>query len=435
VEFGYPVFTSGVGMASRAGALGSTSFGFDVFDAAEVRAGVQRLMSVDLLRGLVMVVMALDHVRDFMTWRAAPPEFLETHNSLAIFLTRWVTHFCAPTFFFLAGTGAYLMLARRSASEVSRFLWTRGLWLIVLECTIVWFAWTFIPVPIPNIIVIFALGVCMIILAGLVYIPIRWLAPLSLVMIAGHNLFDGIRANTLSTPWREVWMVLHDPGLLKPPPHPFFFVMYPVLPWFAVMSAGFCFGVVITSRQRVKYTAWIGASTTAAFIVLRSSNLYGNGTNPDMFATGPWHHMQSTAMTVASFLNTTKYPPSLDYLLMTIGPALLFLALATRLDWGRGKFSSKLAVFGRVPMFYYICHLFVTHLVALALATAFHEPAKHLGWMGGGFFIGHPSPGFGFNLPMIYFAWILSIVLLYFPCAWYANYKAEHKQNKWLSYM
>lgn len=405
--------------------------------SASQRAGALRLDSVDLLRGTVMVIMALDHIRDYMSWRTAPPEILQSHGSLALFLTRWITHFCAPTFFFLAGTGAFLMLERRSKSEVSQFLWTRGLWLIFLECTIISFAWTFIPIPIPNMIVIMQLGLSMIILAALIHIPLGWLTALSLLIISTHNLFDGLHASAFSTPSAQVVTILHEPGFLIQQPHPFFLVLYPIVPWFAVMSAGFCFGQIVKSPRdvRIRYTALIGGVATFLFIVLRGINLYGNGTNPGMFATGPWYHMSSGAMTLAAFLNTTKYPPALDYLLMTLGPALLAIALFERYQVGRGWLSSKIVIFGRVPLFYYICHLFAVHLVALAFALGFHEPAAHLGWNGGAFITGTAQPGFGFNLPMIYLAWVISIVILYFPCAWYAQYKAAHKTNRWLTYL
>jgi uncharacterized membrane protein len=396
----------------------------------------ERFIAIDLLRGVIMVVMALDHIRDFMTWRTVAPEVLDSHHSFALFFTRSITHFCAPVFFFLAGTGAYLMLGRRSLAEVSHFLWTRGLWLIFLNCTIISFSWTFMPTPMLRQQVILTLGVSMIILAGLIHLPLRWLTPFSLLVIATHNLFDGIRANLLAVPLRQLWLVLHQPGPL-PPPDWSFYVLYPIVPWFAVMSLGFCFGAVVKSspKIRVRYTAWIGALTTALLIIIRGLDRYGNGMDPNMVATGHWHTMSSPLMTVAAFLNTTKYPPSLDYILMTLGPALLALAVFDRLDWGKGWLASKFVVFGRVPMFYYICHLFVVHLVALAIANVFDQPAQHLGWNGGGFSLGKPQPGFGFNLPMIYFAWILSIGILYFPCAWYATYKAQHKENRWLSYL
>lgn len=408
-----------------------------VLDPLSTKSAAGRLVSIDLLRGVIMVIMALDHIRDFMSWRTLPPEILQAHNSFALFFTRWITHFCAPVFFFLAGTGAFLMLGRRSQAEVSRFLWTRGLWLIFLECTIVWTGWTFMAVPVPNMVVIFQLGLSMMILAALIHIPVRFLAPLSLLVIATHNLFDGVQASSFAAPYRQMLLIFHELGFLKPPPNPFFMVMYPIIPWFAVMSAGYCFGAIVKSspEARQRYTAWIGAIATALFLLLRGFNHYGNGMNPNMFATGPWQHMSSKLMTLASFLNTTKYPPSLDYLLMTLGPALIALSLFDRFDWGNGWIGRKFVVFGRVPMFYYICHLFTVHLVALALALAFHQPARHLGWGGGGFFIGSPQPGFGFNLPMIYFAWALIIFILYFPCAWYAKYKAEHKENIWLSYL
>jgi uncharacterized membrane protein len=396
----------------------------------------ERFIAIDLLRGVIMVVMALDHIRDFMTWRTVAPEVLDSHNSFALFFTRFITHFCAPVFFFLAGTGAFLMSGRRSPAEVSRFLWTRGLWLCFLNCTIISFSWTFMPAPMLRQQVILALGVSMIILAGLIHLSVRWLSAISLFVIATHNLLDGIRAETLALPLRQLWLVIHQIGTLPPPNHSFF-VLYPLVPWFAVMSIGYCFGVVVNSPSeiRIRHTASIGAAATALFVVIRGIDHYGNGMDLKVIASGHWHTMSTPLLTLASFLNTTKYPPSLDYLLMTLGPALLALALFEKLEWGRGWLASKFVVFGRVPMFYYLCHLFVVHLVALAIATVFHQPATHLGWNGGSYFLGKIQPGFGFNLPMIYFAWVLSIVILYFPCAWYATYKAQHKENRWLSYL
>ena len=383
-----------------------------------------------------MVVMALDHIRDFMTWRTLAPEVLESHNSFALFFTRFMTHYCAPTFFFLAGTGVFLMLGRRSKSEVSRFLWTRGLWLLFVECTIVRLAWTFVPRPASSMSVIFSLGLCMIILSALIHVPVRWLTPLSLAVIAGHNLLDGIVSSALPQPWNRVWQVLHEPGYFRPSDR-YFHILYPIIPLFAVMALGYCFGTIIKSPRdlRIRYTAWIGTAATFLFVLLRSINGYGNGMTQGMIATGHWRVMSTSMMTLASFFNVTKYPPSLDYLLVTLGPALLALAAFDRWNLGRGWVASKFVVFGRVPMFYYICHLYVVHLVALDFATLYHQPAKQLGWNGGGFVLGVAQPGFGFNLPMIYLGWVFSIAILYFPCAWYARYKTEHKQNVWLSYL
>ncbi len=425
-------------MASPSDALSGASRVLPIDKTSRLVTAAQRLDSIDLLRGLVMVIMAIDHQRDYMTWRQAPPEILFLHNSLAEFLTRWITHFCAPTFFFLAGTGAYLMLGRRTKAEVSRFLWTRGLWLCALEWTVVWFGWTFIPIPIPNMIVIMALGVCMIILSQLIRIPLPWLTALSLAVIGLHNLLlDGIDPSHLPTAGRIIYTLLHAQGFLKQPPNPFFMVLYPIVPWFAVMSAGYCFGAVVrmNAADRVRYTAWIGAATTALFIALRGFNHYGNS-SARALAAGPWEHMKTPAITFASFLNVTKYPPSLDFVLMTIGPALLALALFMKFQWGAGWLGRKIVVFGRVPMFYYLCHLYVVHLVAIAFAAGFHEPFwNYIGFNKGAFFLGQAEPGYGFNLPGIYAAWAISIFILYFPCAWYARYKAEHKDNKWLSYL
>jgi len=395
-----------------------------------------RIVSVDLLRGIVMIIMALDHVRDHVTGNAFIPEDM-THTYGWLFFTRWITHFCAPTFFFLAGTGAYLALGRgKSSAQVSRFFWTRGLWLVFLELTVINFAWTF-TLRLGGGLVIWALGWSMVVMALLVRLPVKWVGAFGVAMIALHNLtdrVDPVRWGKLA----PLWTFLHVPGVIPLPKAQFFFVLYTLIPWVGVMAAGYAFGAILrkppADRQRV--TFWIGASATLAFIVLRAARLYGNlpaGLPFGMpFSTGAWQHYPQLSLTVISFFNVEKYPPSLQFLLMTLGPALLLLAWLDRVTQGGhliapGRWT---LVYGRVPMFYYVSHIFLVHLLAVGAAIVFGQPST---WLLHGGFFGAP-PGYGHGLPFAYAIWALAVVLLYVPCAWYAALKARRK-DWWLSYI
>ncbi len=403
-----------------------------------------RIDSVDLLRGLVMVIMLLDHTRDFVhsdALRFDPTDLTKTYPLL--FYTRWVTHFCAPIFVFLAGTGAYFQVARgKSKPELSRFLVTRGLWLIFLELTVVRLNifWDFDLQFLGMMQVIWTFGWCMIVLAGLIHLPIRLIAAFGLAMIAFHNLADGITVAGWRGPGTPVpdalaklWTILHQGGLFPIGgwPSPVIFILYPLIPWIGVMAAGYAFGRVYdwpAEERRKKLMQW-GVATTLVFVLVRLTNIYGNP--------GDWSVQKSAAMTVVSFLNLQKYPPSLLYLMMTLGPALIALSLWERYNAPPGEvrlnwFARAFVTFGRVPLFFYLLQWPTAHLAGYLLSIAFGKPI--------GIFFGFQEPGaplppdVGFNLGVVYAVWIAGTLLLYPLCRWYAGFKAR-RRDWWLSYL
>jgi uncharacterized membrane protein len=387
-----------------------------------------RLQQIDILRGAIMIIMALDHVRDFFHSAALafPPENL-ARTTPAIFFTRWITHFCAPVFMFTAGLGAFLWLQKgRTKRELSRFLLTRGLWLIVLELTITRLALYFnFDYSFTALIVIWALGCCMVLLATLIHLPVRWLALLSIAMIAGHNLLDRFSAAQFGW-FAPLWNVIHQPGIF-PLGKRLVLVGYPLLPWVAVMAGGYRFGQVFLwdARRRQRLLISTGIALTFAFVVLRWLNLYGNPV--------PWSHQHSALFTVMSFLNCTKYPPSLLFLLMTLGPALVALGC---LEYLRLRDTNPLLVFGRVPLFYYLFHLYLLHAIALLFAYARY---------GNGSFLLNPVPSmgrpqqpfpqnYGYDLWVVYLVWLLVVALSYPACLWFARLK-HRRRDWWLSYL
>jgi uncharacterized membrane protein len=404
---------------------------------------IQRLDSVDLLRGLIMVGMALDHVRDFFTHLHFAPEDM-TQTWPMLFFTRWLTHFSAPGFFFLAGTGAYLSLSRgRSPAQVSHFLWTRGLWLVFLEMTIIGYAWTFV-VSFGYGGVIWALGWSMVAMALVVRMPPRWVAAFGAVMVAGHNLLDSIQPQALGKAY-WVWIILHQPGFIPLPKPSFvhlppgvsfgFFILYVLVPWIGVMALGYAFGSLLlrAPEERQRWTLRAGVVATALFFVLRGFNAYGNPTQ-NSFGYGPWSVQPTFDMTVVAFFNTTKYPPSLHFLLMTLGPSLIALSFFDRLAVKDrlGAISRFFVVFGRVPLFYYVLHLYLIHSMAVLVAVAWGQPYQWL--LHGGFFLAGAAPGYGHNLPFIYLMWATAVGILYFPCKWFMDLKAR-RRDWWLSYL
>jgi uncharacterized membrane protein len=394
-----------------------------------------RIDAIDILRGLVMVIMALDHTRDFFSNLHFEPENL-ARTWYALFFTRWVTHFCAPLFFFLAGTGAFFYGQRRTPAQLSRFLWTRGLWLIVLEFTVVGTAWTF--QLFYNLMgVIWALGACMVLMAALVRLPVRWVGALSVLVIATHNLLDGIRPKQFgSLGW--LWTVLHVRGFVFLPFHIPEFVLFQIIPWVAVMGAGYAFGSVylLDDERRRKLIVRLGLVLTLAFILLRLTNVYGNPpVGQGGVSQGDWHVQPTFEKTAILFLDVEKYPPSLQFLLMTLGPSLLLLAGLDK--WTSQKpatssLTAALVIFGRVPMFYYVLHLYLIHAFAVVVAMLFHQPYNWL--LHGGFFLNDIPDGYGHNLPFIYLIWISAVVVLYFPCRWWASLK-QRRKDWWLSYL
>ena len=391
-----------------------------------------RLVSVDVLRGLVMVIMALDHTRDFMTSvRFAPEDMAHTYS--ALFFTRFVTHYCAPVFSFLAGTGAFLSTRRgKSIEQVSRFFLSRGLWLVLLELTIIDFAWGFVPWAHGG--VVWILGWSMVAMALIVRLPVRWIATLSLGMIATHNLLDRINPASFGK-FYWLWILLHTPGRIAITQNFAFSVRYVLIPWVGVMAAGFAFGTLLLRPDRRKWILTIGVSATALFFVLRAVNLYGNGIAGLPFgysrSAGPWVLQPTLALTVISFFNTLKYPPSLDYLLMTLGPSLIVLGLLDPVKAERG-WSRVLLVYGRVPMFFYILHLYLLHGMANVVAFVFHQPSLH-GPVNADF--AQKPLGYGHGLPFVYAMWILAVAILYLPCRWFMQLRARHRDWTWLSYL
>jgi uncharacterized membrane protein len=389
----------------------------------------QRVVSIDVLRGLVMVIMALDHTRDFFTNVHFATEDV-SHTYAALFFTRFITHYCAPVFSFLAGTGAYLATRRgKTIQQVSWFFFTRGLWLIVLEFTAVGFAWTFVPWGAAG--VIWILGWSMVCMALLVRLPIRWIGIFGIGMIATHNLLDRVNPMLFGKLY-WFWMILHVPGQIPVTPGFTFENLYVLIPWVGVMAAGFGFGAVLTRPDRRKIILALGSSMTLLFFLLRGFNLYGNGVAGYPYSAGHWSVQPSFASSIISFLNTEKYPPSLDYLLMTLGPALILLGLLDNTKAERGL-TRILLVYGRVPMFYYILHIYLIHILAILVALAVHQPASWL-WHGAIFLLPTPA-GYGHGLAFIYAVWIFAVASLYPGCRWYMEFKQRHRDWAWLSYL
>ena len=379
-----------------------------------------------------MVIMALDHTRDFLTSARTAPEDL-AHTSGALFFTRFITHFCAPVFAFLAGTGAFLATRRgKSIPQVSQFFLTRGLWLLFLEFTIVDFAWGFVPWAHGG--VIWILGWSMVAMALIVRLPVRWIAALGLGIIATHNLLDSIDPLSFGRFYWS-WMLLHTPGPIPITANFSFSVRYVLIPWVGVMAAGFAFGSLLHRPDRRKWILRIGISATLLFFVLRGINLYGNGTAGLPFgyprSAGSWSVQPSFSLTVVSFFNTLKYPPSLDYLLMTLGPSMILLGLLDGAKAERGL-SRILMVFGRVPLFYYVLHIYLIHLIAIVVALASHQPVWHGTVIAD--FAQKPS-GYGHGLPFIYAMWVLAVAILYVPCRWFMEFRSRHRDWGWLSYL
>ena len=390
---------------------------------------VKRIESIDLLRGIVIIIMALDHVRDYFHadyFYYDPTDMTKTNA--AVFFTRWITNFCAPVFVFLAGTSAFLVGERKTKKELSSFLLKRGLWLLLLETVVINFAWSFNPsYPFFRLQVIGTLGLCMVILSALIYLPSKFILVIGLLILLGHNLLDSIEVtgNSLKD---FLWGVLHQRkrfsigGKLIA-------TGYPVLPWMGIMALGYCFGALykkgIDAALRKKYLLIIGSSAIVLFLLLRGINRYG-----DM---APWAAQSSSILTICSFLNVTKYPPSLLYSLSTLGPALIALVL---LEKPLNRLGTMVIRIGRVPLFFYILHLFLLHGLAVIAVVLSGRPwtdmisitninAKDSPWL----------QGYGFSLAGTYGVWMLVVLLLYPLCKWYDKYKTNHKEKWWLSYL
>ncbi|MBS1506248.1 MAG: DUF1624 domain-containing protein [Bacteroidetes bacterium] len=394
-----------------------------------------RIQSIDILRGMAMVIMALDHVRDFFhradlgkaADAALNPTNMETTYPL-LFFTRWITHFCAPIFVFLAGTSIYLVSQRKSKSELSAFLFKRGLWLLILEVTIVTLGWTYNPFY--NVIilqVIWAIGISMIILGLLIHLPYKLIFTIGLIIVVGHNLMDfPAIASTLHGGTLSELIYFADFSIINFAPNHVAIIVYSFLPWTGVMLLGFCFGKLfekgVESQQRINTLHRLGWSALFLFVLLRLVNFYGDPV--------PWASQSRGAVyTFLSFLNVNKYPPSLLFLCLTLGAGMIALALIERIQ---NKFTGVMAVFGRVAMLYYVLHLYLIHLLGVAVFYAQGFGNADISSPNNPFFF-KPN-GFGFGLLGVYLVWIVVVVLLFPVCKKYDAYKTTH-QKWWLSYL
>ena len=402
--------------------------------AATAAPARPRLTSIDWLRGLVMALMLIDHTRDFMLgetfWHRATDL---TVISSGAFVTRWITHFCAPVFVFLAGLSIHLQLRAGKAPEaVRRFLWTRGLWLVFCEFTVVtvWFNLRWNPMGVPIVAqTIWALGLSMIVMSFLIRLPRRWILAVGALLVFGHNFLDGVHVARWSGPgsagpWAQFWTVLHQGGPWMPfgGSFPRIHIAYPLIPWPGVMALGYGLGRVFDQEpeRRRRTLAVLGLSCVLGFVAIRALDSFGDAAH--------WGHQATPFRTLLSFVNTTKYPPSLLYLLMTIGPGLL--VLAWREGRADGVLGRALVTLGRVPMFFYLLQWPMAH----GMGILFHAVAGK-DWRA----IIHqddPLPAnIGFGLGASYLAWAVGLALLFPLCRWFAGVKRRHADWWWLSYL
>jgi len=386
----------------------------------------RRVESVDLLRGTVMIIMALDHVRDYFGGIGVSPTNLAT-TTVPLFFTRWITHFCAPVFFLLTGTGAYLAGRRRPPRELAWFLVTRGVWLLVLDALVLRsFAFQFnVDYRVTVLNVLWAIGWTMIVLAALVRLRPAVVLAFGAVMIATHNLLDPIRPAALGS-FAPLWTLLHVQGVLVNAPGHVVLSAYPLIPWIGVTAAGFGLGPIFDCppERRRRLLLRAGTALTIAFVGLRWLDVYGDPSR--------WSVQSSAAMTLVSFLNVTKYPPSLLFLLMTLGPALILLALV---DGPAPRRLRPVLTFGAVPMFYFIVHIFAIHALAVVVSFArYGEVRRMFESPDLAHFPFSEPPGWPLALPVVYAIWIALVIALYPLCRWYAGVKAKGGRP-WLSYL
>ncbi len=391
----------------------------------------KRIDSIDILRGIVMVIMALDHVRDYFHIAANLDNPLNLATTTpALYFTRWITHFCAPIFVFLSGASVYLQSLRKTKKELSAFLIKRGLWLIIVELLLVSFAWSFNPnYNFLFLQVIWAIGISMVILGLLIYLPFNVILVLGLLIVAGHNLLDIPESRPGFKPGFLVDL-LHSARFSVHPyaPGHVILIAYPFLAWTGLMLLGYCagrwFSPAVTATQRKKWLLRSGLGLILFFIVLRFSNLYGDPVD--------WSGQKNGFYSFLSFINVNKYPPSLLYICITIGPALLLLVV---LENTRNRFTAVMRTYGRVAFFYYVLHIYLVHLLsAIAFLARGHslQDAPNTSSFFPFYFL---APGEGYNLWVVYAVWIFVVIALYPLCKWYDNYKTRHKEKWWLSYL
>ena len=388
-----------------------------------------RIRSIDLLRGIVIIIMALDHVRIFFgfgTFFAVTADTSATTPLL--FFTRWITHFCAPVFIFLAGISAFLYgTRRRSTKALSWFLFTRGIWLLFVELIFVNFAWTFdITLSYHILQVIWAIGLCMICIAGIVFLPRYIILAIGIILVFGHNLLDPIRTGGTSV-IDLIWYTLHQQQLVLLGSDSAVNFVYPILPWIGLMALGYIIGTLyqkdFNEKKRRKWLLWVGICSTLLFIGLRLFNIYGDPMN--------WSVQNSFISSVISFLNPTKYPPSLLFLLMTMGPSLIILSI---IEHSKNRLTDKIIIFGRVPLFFYVIHLYIIHILAIgAMILTGQSCADFI--LTKNVFFSESIADFGFSLLYVYLIWIFVIILMFPLCKWYDRYKTNNREKWLLTYL
>lgn len=387
-----------------------------------------RIESIDVLRGLVMIIMALDHVRDYFYYRAffSDPTNLETTTPI-LFFTRFITHYCAPVFVFLAGTSALLYGSKKTKPELFRFLFSRGIWLVFLEIVVNNLIWTFdFSYSVQIFQVIWAIGFSMICLSFLIYLPKKVILIIGIIFVAGHNALDGFVLSGQG--FHEIiWYAFHQQQFLVINPHHLIIIQYPLIPWIGLMALGYLFGTFYEKNfdafTRRKWLLRIGFGALALFFILRFLNVYG-----DLV---PWRIQDTTTKTILSFFNITKYPPSMLYLCITLGPAMLFLYA---FETTKNKLTDFFLVFGRVPMFYYFTHALLIHLAALVGILISGGNWKDMILNADAFM--HPNfNDYGYSLFTVYLVWIGIVLLLYPFCKKYMTYKENNKDKWWLSYL
>jgi uncharacterized membrane protein len=387
---------------------------------------MKRINSIDTTRGLVMVIMALDHVRDFMhtTSMSQDPTNLQTSTTL-LFLTRWVTHLCAPTFVFLTGVSAYISFKKNNnLSESRSFLLTRGLWLVILEFTFVNFSlWFDIHFRLMIMEVISAIGLSFIVLSFLLKVPSRIIGIAGIIIICCHNLLQDTSFAS-NSPGIFLSSVLFRPNLIQVTPGFAFFTAYPLVPWLGILLSGYACGELfeLSPETRKKLLLRIGTGALLLFLLIRFINIYGDPAK--------WAAQKSNLFTILSFLNVTKYPPSLLFTLLFSGITFLILYISEKT---RNWFTEILAVYGKVPLFYFILHLYLIH--ALMFVMFYIQGFRNKDFLFGAFKNGRPDTGGGVELPVIYLIWITVVAVLYPVCRWYGKYKAENSNNKLLRYL
>lgn len=395
----------------------------------ELATDKARISSIDLVRGIVMVIMALDHARDYFhlgAFNYNPTDLTTTYP--ALFFTRWITHYCAPAFVFLAGTSIYISSRKKSKQALSMFLLSRGLWLIVLEVVVIRFSFLFnFYYDVTFLQVIWVIGAAMICMAALIHLPYIAILVTGGILLLGHNATDAIQLNPNQSGF-VLWAFLHQSGFIQIVEGVNIFVVYPLIPWLAIMMLGYCIGLIyekgFDNERRLQILTRLGTGAILLFITLRFANVYGDP--------APWTEQHSMMYTIMSFLNTTKYPPSLLYSLMTLGPVMLLLAMFEK--YNVGSALRPFLVFGRVPLFYYILHFFLIHAISLFLFM--NKTGKSLSEIDFHFnqsFGGITAEG-GYSLGWAYVGWMTVVLLLYPLCKWYNQYKSTHS-HWWLSYL